>query len=162
MKTRNLYSYGNTSNERRKDVSPYLILSSNRMLKCSPIDVGVPADGGLRLAERQNAIFLKGYSRCDGFEKLSNHQVTDENGKGQALDLVPYIEGVGFSYEAFGRFGIIGSLHLEAWEELKEEGRIPKGLFLHWGGLWKSRDGIKLGWDLAHFEIREYEQVIRL
>ncbi len=93
---------------------------------------------------------------------ISFHQIKDENGEGQALDLVPYIKGVGFSYKAFGRFGIIGSLMLEAWEELQEEGKIPKDLFLHWGGLWKSRDGIKLGWDLAHFEIRKYEQLIRL
>jgi hypothetical protein len=162
MKVRDLFAFGNTSEKRRTGVSRYLIKCSDKALKCSPIDFGVPADGGFRIAKRQNWIFKKGWSRCDGYEVLSNHQLTDENGEGQALDLVPYIKGKGLSYEAFGRFGIIGTLMLEAWEELQEAGEIPKDLFLHWGGFWKSRDGIKLGWDLAHFEIRKYEQKIRL
>ena len=163
MKTRNLYSYGSTSEERRKDVSEYLIRCSNLALLCSPIDFGVPRYGGLRTAEIQNEIFLEKWSKCDGFEKLSKHQKTDDEGKGLALDLVPYIKKIkGFSYKAEGRLGIIGSLMLQAWDESKKDGWIPANLYLHWGGLWKSKDGIKLGWDLAHFEIRKYEQKIRL
>lgn len=129
---------------------------------CTPVDVGVPGMGGLRLKHEQLEIFKAGYSKCDGYKVESFHQKTDEDGKGLALDLVPYIYGIGFSYEAFGRFGIIATLMLESWEELKESGMIPKDLYLHWGGYWRNNNPIRLGWDLAHFEIRDYEQVIRV
>ena len=162
MKIRNKYSFGNLSKSRMHMVSDYLKLCANKALICSPVDFGVPQYGGLREDHVQNEIFLKKWSRCDGYKKKSFHQKKDSSGKGQALDLVPYITGIGFSYEAAGRFGIIGALMLEAWEELQEEGKIPKSLFLHWGGLWSNKDPKKLGWDLAHFEIREYEQTERV
>lgn len=162
MKARNLFEFGSTSEERRKDVSDNLIITSDRSLICSPIDFGVPMYGGKRTAPEQNSIYVQGYSKCDGYNKLSKHQEENDEGKGLALDLVPYIPGKGFRYDAYGRFGIIGMLMLEAWEELQEVGEIPKDKYLHWGGFWKSRDGIKLGWDLAHFEERDYPQIIRL
>lgn len=162
MRKRNKYFLGKTSIRRRSQVSDYLVLTSDRALLCSPVDFGVPDHGGAREDLEQNGIFKRGYSRADGFIKKSYHQIRDLFGKGQALDLVPYIPGVGFDYTAYGRFGVIGMLMLEAWEELQEEGRIPKGLYLHWGGLWKSRDGKKLGWDMAHFEIRDYPQIEKL
>lgn len=162
MKDRGKFELGRTSNERRREVSGYLNMTANRAIRCSPIDFGVPMDGGKRTDERQNAIFLKGFSRCDGYEDKSFHQQVDENGLGKALDLVPYIKGVGLCYDAPGRAGIIGMLMLEAWEELQEEGIIPRSLHLHWGGLWKNSDPKKLGWDLAHFEIRTYSQIERL
>ncbi|MGD2113426.1 MAG: hypothetical protein PVG07_00125 [Acidobacteriota bacterium] len=158
MKIRNKFSFGNTSQQRRKGVSRYLILASDRALMCSPVDFGVPMDGGVREASRQNWIFKQKWSKCDGYIKKSFHQKKDENGEGQALDLVPYIVGEGLCYDALGRFGVIGMLMLEAWQELQEEGKVPKHLYLHWGGLWKKKKNKSLGWDLAHFEIREYEQ----
>lgn len=162
MKRRNKYKYGRLSLSRRLGVSDYLIMASNRAISCSPVDFGVPQYGGVREDMLQNHIFKLGHSRADGFIKKSFHQIRDILGRGQALDLVPYIPGVGFDYTADGRFGIIGMLMLEAWEELKKEGRIPRVLCLHWGGLWKSEDGKKLGWDMAHFEIRDYPQIEKL
>lgn len=158
MKVRNKYKFGSTSKARRKGVSKYLIMASDRALMCSPVDFGVPKDGGVRTEKRQNWIFRQGWSKCDGIKKLSFHQKKNKDEEGLALDLVPYIDGIGFSYEAHGRFGVIGMLMLEAWQELQEEDKIPKDLFLHWGGLWTNKKPMFLGWDLAHFEIREYEQ----
>ena len=162
MRKRNKFKLGRLSISRRLSVSDYLIITSDRAILCSPVDFGVPQFGGAREDQDQNYIFKQGHSRADGYIKKSFHQIRDLFGKGQALDLVPYIHGVGFDYTAYGRFGVIGMLMLEAWEELQDEGRIPKGLYLHWGGLWKSRDGKKLGWDMAHFEIRDYPQIERL
>lgn len=158
MRIRDKFNFGRLSNQRRKDVSRYLIMTSNRAIQCSPVDFGVPEDGGGRIDERQNWIFKKGWSKCDGYKKKSFHQKKDEFGEFQALDLVPYISGEGYCYDALGRFGVIGMLMLEAWQELQEEGNIPKDLFLHWGGLWKKKKNKSLGWDLAHYEIRDYEQ----
>ncbi len=162
MRKRDKYKFGSLSKSRRLNVSDYLTIASDRAILCSPVDFGVPQHGGAREDKDQNDIFKKGYSRADGYIKKSYHQTRDLFGKGQALDLVPYIPGAGFDYTAYGRFGVIGMLMLEAWEELQDEGRIPKGLYLHWGGLWKSKDGKKLGWDMAHFEIRNYPQTEKL
>lgn len=162
MKKRNKYRLGRTSLRRRSDVSLYLVIASNRAILCSPVDFGVPLHGGAREDQEQNDIFKLGYSRADGFIKKSYHQIRDARGRGKALDLVPYIPGKGFEYTAYGRFGVIGMLMLEAWEELQDEGLIPKDIYLHWGGLWTSRDGKKLGWDMAHYEIRNYPQKERL
>jgi hypothetical protein len=159
MKIRDKFKFGNTSKRRRKDVSEYLILCLDRALMCSPVDGGIPYRGGLRIAIEQNEIFNEGHSSCDGYIKISFHQKKDSEGKGQAVDFVPYIKGFGYSYEAYGRFGILGMLMLEAWEELQDEGLIPKNLYLHWGGLWSHKDPKKLGWDLAHYEIRSYPQI---
>lgn len=162
MKVRNLFSLGKSSTSRYLTTSNYIQLTVDRVIVCTPIDLGIPWMGGLRTSPEQHNIFLDGNSACDGYEKKSNHQRTDENGKCLAIDVVPYVVGVGFDYTAYGRFGIIGSLMLEAWEELKAEGKIPQNLYLHWGGFWTNKKVGSLGWDMAHFEIREYEQNINL
>ncbi len=162
MKVRNKYKFGKTSTGRKDTTSKYLQITANRALRCSPIDFGVPWMGGRRSVLEQKEIFDMGNSRCDGYDKISYHQQVDEDGNGKALDLVPYIPGTGFSYNAYGRFGIIGMLMLEAWEELKEEGKIPDNLYLHWGGFWRNLKPEKLGWDLAHYEIRNAEQIEQL
>lgn len=158
MKIRDKFKFGASSEARKKTVSTYLQITADRMLVCSPVDVSIPWMGGKRTAEEQKAIFNEGNSRCDGFKTFSYHQKTDDKDKGLALDLAPYISGVGISYEAPARSGIIGTLMLEAWEELQDEGRIPNTLYLHWGGLWSHKDNQKIGWDMWHFEIRDYEQ----
>jgi len=162
MIIRDLYEYGGSSTSRLETVSDPLQKSARLTLRCSPVDIAVPWMGGIRTATEQNSIFKEGHSKADGYEVLSYHQKTDSQGKGLALDLVPYIHSVGISYQAYGRFGFIGALMLESWEELKEAGEIDQELHLHWGGLWRNRNPIKLGWDLAHFEIRKLPQISRL
>lgn len=162
MKQRNKYKLGKTSNRRRSGVSRYLNMTANRAIACSPIDFGVPYMGGKRTAEEQSKIFIDGCSSCDGYEKISNHQKTDKEGQGLALDLVPYVTGVGFDYNAGARFGIICMLMLEAWEELQDEGVIPKNLYLHSGALWRNKKASSIGWDPAHYEIRTIPQTERL
>lgn len=158
MKIRDKFKFGKSSEARKQTVSMYLQMTVDKTLRCSPIDISVPWMGGLRLAKEQNDIFKEGNSRCDGYEKLSYHQKTDDKGKGLAIDLAPYIKGLGIRYDAPARSGIIGMLMLEAWEELQDDGLIPKDLYLHWGGLWSHKDKKKIGWDMWHFEIRDYPQ----
>ena len=162
MKARNKYFFGRSSTARKRGVSRYLRRTAEKAIQSSPVNFGVPWMGGKRTAEEQRDIFEKGYSKADGYDKLSYHQKTDSTGNGMAIDLVPYIPDVGYAYDAVGRFGIIGMLMLEAWEELQDEGKIPKVLHLHWGGFWRNREPKSLGWDLAHYEIRSAPQVERL
>ena len=156
MKVRDKFKFGSTSLTRLATVDEDLQKCAKKAIMCSPVDFGVPWMGGYRTAEEQKSIYDKGYSRADGTTAVSYHQ------SGMALDLVPFIQGTGFDYEAHGRFGIIGMLMLEAWEELQDEGEIDKNRYLHWGGFWRNRTSRSLGWDMAHFEIRHVEQVERL
>lgn len=161
MIKRKKFKWGKSSQQRKETVSDYLQLCADRALECSPIDFGIPWMGGKRTDEDQAEIFEAGNSKCDGYKIKSNHQKVDKNDKGRALDVVPYING-GYDYNAHGHFGIIGMLMLEAWQELQDEGLIPKTLHLHWGGFWKPRQSGYLGWDLAHYEIQYKPQIIRL
>lgn len=162
MKARNLYEFGKSSSDRLNTTSPFLQATARKAIMCSPIDFSVPWMGGLRSAAEQNAIFKEGNSKCDGYDRKSNHQIVDDLGKCMALDLVPYIKGVGISYDADSRSGIIGMLMLESWEELQDEGVIPNDKYLHWGGFWSNSSAKEIGWDIYHFEIRDSPQVINL
>ena len=162
MRVRNLYHLGKSSLRRYETTSRYIQLTVDRVMQCTPVDCGVPWMGGLRTSPEQYNIFLDGNSSCDGYDKKSNHQRTDSEGKCLAIDLVPYVTGVGFDYTAYGRFGLLGAQMLEAWEELQDEGLIPMGLYLHWGGFWSNKKAGSLGWDMAHYEMRNYPQEIKL
>lgn len=162
MRKYKLFKYGKNSNKNIDSTSKYLQMTARRALPCSPFDFGAPQYSGWRDSNMQYKIYKNNYSKCDGVITLSYHQKTDEEGKGLALDLVPYFKGHGFSYIAHGHFGMLGMLMLEAWQELQDLGKIPKGLYLHWGGFWSHKDPFTLGWDMAHYEIRRYKQVIKL
>lgn len=159
MKSRKKFKLSKISTSRLNTVSKYLQITTERALNCSPVDFSIPWMGGKRTPDEQNKLYRDGNSKCDGYINLSYHEITDSEGLAQALDIVPYINGFGISYEAMGRFGIIGMLMLEAWEELQKEGKIPTDKYLHWGGLWSHKNAIDLGWDSAHYEIRDYEQI---
>lgn len=160
MKQKNKFTLSRASRRRLDTTSKYLQMTFKRALSYSPIDAAIPWRGGLRSAGEQKEIFNLGHSKCDGVKYKSNHQRKDSDGLGKALDVVPYIKGVGISYNTPGRFGILGTLMLFAFDELKQEGKIPAGVFLHWGGFWKPKSKTRLGWDMAHYELRDKEQKI--
>jgi peptidoglycan L-alanyl-D-glutamate endopeptidase CwlK len=134
-------------------------------LSFSKIDMSVPWRGGKRTAEEQNELFQAGNSRCDGFRLKSFHQ------SGQALDLVPYVNGK-IDYTATEQFIKFAKLMLETFEFLQAIGKVPKDIHLHWGGFWSAtdnnNDGIltaiddKSGWDKPHWELRDYPQKNKL
>jgi len=98
-----------------------------------PHDFGIPREGGLRSAEDQHILFLKGASKCDGYEKKSYHQT------GKAFDIFGYVNG-----KATWNVLILTDIarHIQA---------VAKNKFnvkLYWGGDWRSFK------DLPHFEIK--------
>ena len=132
---------------------------AHRIIKVTPYDIGVLKSGGKRTAEEQNAIYLEGNSQKDGYIKLSYHQ------SGLAIDFVPYIDGK-YTWNNAKAFLTIAKLIFEIWEEMIKE-ELTEGLYLHWGGFWRAKDldqdGLleitdELGWDAAHYELREYPQ----
>ena len=162
MRERDEFAFGEGSESRLITVTDYLQMTARRVIKSSRIDISVPYLGGRRNCEEQNDAFNRNASKADGIIKKSRHQILDKYGKAKALDLVAYIKGFGLSYESLGRAGMIGAMMLEAWEELQDEGLIPKDLYLHWGGFWNNEKDDELGWDPWHFEERDYPQVIRI
>ena len=146
-------------------VHSVIILVAERALSLSTwLDWGVGPYGGKRSVANQQALFKRGVTKADGINKKSYHQT------GLALDLVPWINGK-FTWANVKAFLEIRSLMFKAWNELKQEGKIPSGMYLHWGGFWgknavdKDGDGkqgvSELGWDAPHFELRKYPQKIK-
>lgn len=81
---------------------------------------------GIRTAEEQRALYLKGASKLDGFQKLSRHQT------GHAVDLVPYVNGK-LRWEWPLIFPIA-----EAMKAAADELLVP----IRWGGTWQPLGGI--------------------
>ena len=82
-----MYRLSKRSKRNLEGVKPVLVSIFTNAVKSSPYDYGIPNDGGLRTAEEQNILYLKGLSQRDGYNKLSKHQT------GEAVDIFPYIDG---------------------------------------------------------------------
>lgn len=154
-----MYYFGKISNRRIVDINEYLKLLLFLYLKIATIDITIPWGGGKRTASQQNGIFKDGYSSCDGYDILSFHQ------SGYAVDAAPYKNG-SISKDKNDILTVVKFM-LEAFEQLKSEGVIPKGVYLHSGLFWGDKDldgdGFlteqdKFGWDSRHFELRNYPQ----
>ena len=116
------FKLSDKSKQRREGVDPRLIEISDLAIQISVIDFGIPRDGGLRLAKRQNELFEDGKSKADGYDKLSEHQ------SGNALDFYAYVDGAA-SWEP-EHLAMVAAAFLQAAAML--------GYKLKWGGLWKS------------------------
>lgn len=100
-------------------------------LEITKVDFGIPRDGGLRTAERQNELYKDDKSQMDGFIKKSNHQT------GNAFDVFAYVDGKA-SWDEY-------HLHQVAVAVLQAASQL--GIGLVWGGSWKNFV------DMPHFEL---------
>ena len=99
-----------------------------RAIEITPIDFGIPSDGGLRTAERQKELFDIGRSKCDGYHKKSNHQLKDGDSFCKAVDFFAYDNGIP-TWDKLS-LAIVASSFLQSACEL--------GYKIEWGGLWTS------------------------
>lgn len=125
------FKFSQRSIERMQDVDQRLIDVATRALEISPIDFGIPQDGGLRTGDRQFELYAMGKSKADGYTKKSRHQ------DGGALDVYAYVDGKA-SWEK-EHLAIVAAAMLQAAIEL--------GVKIEWGGLWKSFQ------DMPHFQL---------
>lgn len=135
------FQFSQRSLDRMSGVHPDLQLVFQAALDDSPIDFGIPGHGGLRTEGEQNELFVKGKSKCDGFNEKSNHQ------SGNALDFYAYVNGYASWDKA--HLSMVAAVILSTASRLKIEGLI--NIELKWGGEFDS-DEFK-GWDLPHIEI---------
>ena len=128
-----MYQLSKISESRLDGINSTLKAIVKQAIKTSPIDFGIPADGGLRTAERQNELFKKGVSKCDGYKKKSYHQT------GKAFDIYAYVDGKA-SWNA---------IHLKIIaRHIQEVAKTMFNVDLEWGGDWKSFR------DMPHFQIK--------
>tara|TARA_R110002012_G_scaffold18762_6_gene68604 strand:+ start:1233 stop:1631 length:399 start_codon:yes stop_codon:yes gene_type:complete len=132
-----MYKLGRKSLKNLTGVNPILIEILNRALEISSnrkdgVDFTIVSTAGLRTAEEQNKLFLKGVSKADGYKKLSYHQ------SGNALDVVPYVNGRA-SWDEKELYKVAVCM-LQAANDLNYK--------LEWGGFWKTFK------DLPHYQIK--------
>ena len=108
--------------DRLKGVKQALIDILIEASKDSPYEFQIPADGGLRTAEQQNALFMKKVSKCDGYNTFSSHQ------SGNAFDIFLLIDGKA----SWDKSKLKATVY-----HIKEVAR-KKGISLNCGCDWKS------------------------
>jgi peptidoglycan L-alanyl-D-glutamate endopeptidase CwlK len=137
-----MFQFSSSSIRRMKDVDVRLREIAHMALTISPIDFGIPEDGGLRTEDRQHALFLGGKSQLDGKNDISNHQT------GKALDFYAFVNGTA-SWDT-QHLSMVAAAFLQAASLL--------GYKLKWGGFFKpykihNGDDFESGWDYPHVEL---------
>lgn len=135
------FNFSKSSVTNMEGVHTDLITIFTEAIKNSPIDFGVPKDGGLRSQGEQNLIFQSGKSKCDGFENKSNHQT------GNALDFYAYVNKKA-SWDKV-HLSIIAGVIMATAKRLLKEGKIS--IEIKWGGEFGS-DSFH-GYDYPHIEV---------
>jgi len=144
-----MFKFSDKSRERMQGVDDDIQRVFNYAITITPIDFGIPRDGGLRAAERQNVLYNtinedgERLSKCDGYEDISKHQANKE-GKSDALDFYAYVDGKA-SWEPM-HLALVAAAILQAGSVL--------GVPLEWGGFFGAKDG-KPGWDMPHIQKRK-------
>ena len=131
-----MYTLGKKSLENLKGVNPILIEILERALEISSdrvdgVDFTIINTAGVRTPQQQNRLFREGVSNADGYKKISKHQT------GDALDVVPYLNG-GASWDEKELLKVAVCM-LQASKEL--------GYNLKWGGFWRTFK------DLPHYQL---------
>lgn len=129
-----MFKLSQTSFNRLKGIKPILIEIVTEAIQTSPIDFGIPADGGLRTAERQNELFKAGKSKMDGYKKIGNHQ------GGNAFDIYAFVDGKA-SWDRTHLTTIARHIQKVAKEKFNVD--------LVWGGDWTKFV------DMPHFELKK-------
>jgi len=129
----NRYYLSERSKSNMAGIDYRLIAIAKMAILLTRVDFGVPSNGGIRIATVQNALYLKGYSKCDGYRILSKHQ------SGMALDFYAYVDGKASWDKA--HLSNVACAFLQAASIL--------GHKVSWGGLWKNFD------DYGHIELLE-------
>ena len=134
-----MFEFSTKSIKNMQGIDPRLKQIAERALIISPIDFGIPNDGGVRMAQRQHELFVMGRSKCDGYEKKSKHQIAVGDVFGKAVDYFVYKDGQA-SWDKL-LMTTVACCFLQAACEL--------GYNIQWGGLWKSFQ------DMPHIQIND-------
>ena len=145
-----MFKFSKRSIRNMKDVEDELVLVFMEAIKVSPIDFGIPNDGGVRSALRQRQMFNDPHiaTKCDGVTSVSRHQIPEGEAFGKALDFYAYIGGKASWNKV--HLAMVASVILSTAKRLKDEGKTS--ITLRWGGSFNSK--VFKGWDYPHIEIK--------
>jgi len=124
------FHFGSRSKSELEGVHPKLDKLAWATISASPVNFGV--FDGLRTPAQQNALFRRGASTIDGFNRIGKHQ-RQEDGFGHAIDLVPWIDGR-FQWDWDALYVITEVLHVKA---------IELDVQIRWGGCWRHINPLK-------------------
>lgn len=144
-----MYYLGKASRRNLQGVHPQLIFIIEQTMIDCPIDFGIPSGGGVRTDKQQYALFVAGKSKCDGYTKISKHQVKKGLGPqyGMAFDFYAWVNGqVSWKPE---HIYAVGAAIMTTASRLKAEGKVT--VRLRWGATFG--DTGFLGWDSGHIEV---------
>lgn len=144
-----MFEFSEASLSNTEGVHPDIIIVFTEAIKVSPIDFGIPGGGGVRSGILQNQMFLDPdtVTNCDGYEKISNHQIPEGEKFGRALDFYAYVNGRA-SWDGC-HLSMVAAVILSTAERLRRRGIIS--IRLRWGGEFSSVSFD--GWDKPHIEI---------
>lgn len=125
------FQFSARSRRHMEGVDTRLIEVAELAMKLTRVDFGIPATGGRRTVEQQQALYAAEKSNADGIRKMSKHQT------GKALDVFAYVDGKA-SWDK-GDLAQVAAAFLQAANVL--------GYQISWGGLWVSFP------DYPHFQI---------
>lgn len=138
------FKFSEKSKKRMEGVNPILVEVMLKAIEVSPIDFGIPRDGGLRTTERQQELYALGrtvharkVTNADGIRNKSYHQ------SGNAIDVYAYVAKKA-SWKKV-HMGIIAGVIIAT-------GRLM-GVEIEWGGTFGSKTF--QGWDSAHFQLKK-------
>ena len=125
------FQLSKNSMKNMENIDDRLIDIAELAIKLSPIDFGIPSNGGFRSTQDQAELYASGKSKCDGTTNKSYHQT------GKALDVFAYVDGKA-SWD---------TLHLTTIATAMLQSASQLGTELQWAGLWRSWQ------DLPHFQV---------
>lgn len=145
-----MFKFSKKSEKRMEGIHPDLKLILCESIKVSPIDFGIPKDGGVRTAERQMEMYLDSSikTNCDGINDLSNHQIQPGEQFGMAFDFYAYLNG----RPSWGKhhLAMVAGTIMSTANRLLQQGLIS--IELVWGGTFGSNSFN--GWDACHMEVK--------
>ena len=103
---------------------------------------------GRRPEERQNMLHAEGRSQVQ-WPNSKHNAVPPE--RSEAVDIAPYP----IDWDDRSRFAVLAGRMMQAFDTLQDDGAIPDGLTLRWGGDWDRDDHLDDNDfdDLPHFEL---------
>ena len=143
-----MFYLSNSSNKRIEGVRSPVRLLIERSLSKSPHDFGIPGDGGVRTAVRQNELYQIGRTTelereevtwLDGYKKKSIHQF------GMAFDIYVYDEH-GACWDCKEKYKEIAEVIKAEFKLMQRGGHFCSCEKLTWGGDWDKPD-------LPHFQV---------
>jgi hypothetical protein len=123
-----MFEFSESSYQNMHGCDPRLKQIAFRAIEITPIDFGIPTNGGLRTAIIQKELFDLRRSKCDGYEKLSKHQAQGQSPWAKAIDFFAYVNGMASWDKHY--LAVVACAFLQASCEL--------GYIIEWGGLWIS------------------------